>query len=145
MEVLEPVLRSEVAADFEDVGEQGNLSAARRSGCLLAAGLFDGSEGFHDEHRVLGDDRPATFADECRVGDGLGITDFLHRVNDVPHVFVERVVHRAVEGCAGSIIVHAEASADIEVAEFVPHFGELRVEAGGFANGAFDGADVGNL
>ena len=94
---------------------------------------------------MLGDDRPSAFADERRVGDGFGIADFLHRVNDVAHIFLERVVHRAVEGCAGSIIVHTEASADIEVAEFVAHFGEFGVEAGGFPHGAFDGADVGNL
>ena len=50
MEVLEAVLRSQVAADFKDVCEQRNLSAARGSRRLLAAGLLDGSEGFHDEH-----------------------------------------------------------------------------------------------
>ena len=75
----------------------------------------------------------------------LRVADFLHCVNDVAHILIERVVHRAVEGRAGTIVIHAETAADIEVAEFVAHFGELRVEAGSFADCAFDGADVGHL
>ena len=75
----------------------------------------------------------------------LRVANLFHRVNDVAHILVERVVHRTVEGRAGTIVVHAETATDIEIAEFVAHFGELRVEAGGFANGAFDGADIGHL
>ena len=94
---------------------------------------------------MLGDDRPTALADKRGMRNRLRVADLFHRVNDVAHILVERVVHRAVEGCPGTIVVHAETAADIEIAEFVAHFGELRVEAGGFADGAFDGADVGHL
>ena len=94
---------------------------------------------------MLGDDRPTALADECGMRNRLRVADFFHRVNDVAHILVERVVHRAIEGRAGAIVVHAEAAADIEIAEFVAHFGELRVEAGGFTDGAFDGADIWHL
>ena len=94
---------------------------------------------------MLGDDRSTTLADKRGMRNRLRVADLFHRVNDVAHILVERVVHRAVEGRAGTIVIHAEAATDIEIAEFVAHFGELRVEAGGFADGAFDGADVWHL
>ena len=91
------------------------------------------------------DDRAAAFADDDRMGDLLRVAHVHDVVDDVARVLVERVVRRAVEGGARAVVIDAEAAADIEVPELVPHLRELRVKARRFAHRALDRADVRDL
>ena len=91
------------------------------------------------------DDEATALAHDHGMLDLLRVADLHDVVDDVAGVFVQAVVARAVEAGTGSIVVHAESAADVEVAERVTHLAELRVEAGGLAGGAADRLDVGNL
>ena len=94
---------------------------------------------------MWGDDEAAALAHDHGMLDLLGVADLHDVVDDVAGVFVQAVVARAVEAGTGAVVVDTESAADVEVAERVPHFTELRVEAGGLAGGAADRLDIGHL
>ena len=77
--------------------------------------------------------------------DLLRVADLHDVVDDVAGVLVQGVVTRAVEARARSIIVDAETSPHVEVAEGVAHLAELRVKARRLARGTADRLDVGHL
>ena len=94
---------------------------------------------------MVGDQRAPALADDDGVGDFLRVADVHDVIDDVARVLAEGVIGGTVEGGSRAVVIDPEAAAHVEVAERVAHLGHLRVEAGGLAHGALDGADVGNL
>ena len=94
---------------------------------------------------MMGDNRPAAFADDRRVRDFLRVAHFHDVPDDVARVFVQRVIRGAVESRARAIVIHAEPAADIEITEFVSELAELGVKARRLTHRALDRADVRHL
>ena len=116
VKVLQTALFAESRVDFDHVGDK--LWIAGRDG-YVAFGflLLDRTEGLDNEHRVRSDDEATALAHDHGMLDLLRVADLHDVVDDVAGVFVQAVIARAVEAGTGSIVVHAESAADIEVAE----------------------------
>ena len=117
-------------------------------GLVLLAERFafvDALEDFDDEERVRGYDGAAGFAHDVGHSDARGGANLADVEDDVAGVFFHRVVHRALEVCAGAVVVDAETAADIEVTHREAHLRELAIEARGFDDGVLDRDDVGDL
>ena len=144
MEGFHAILLGEIALNFKGFGD---LFGVRILAFDLDGGFifFERAEGFDDENGMVGDDGAAAFADDDGVGDLFGVADVHDIVDDIASVLLEGVIGGGIEGGAGAIVIDAEATADIDVAEFVAHFEHFGVETRGLADGAFDGADVGDL
>src|SRR3954462_2118776 len=93
----------------------------------------------------MGHDRPSAFIHDRRMRDAFGVADVHDIPDDVVGVFLERVVRRAVEVAPRTVVIDAEATADIQVTELMPELAKLRVIARGFAHGAFDRGNVRDL
>ena len=108
-------------------------------------GSFDGTERFHHEHGMVRDDRATAFTHDRGMGHTFRIADVGDVPDDIVGVFLERIIRRAIEVAARAIIIDAQTATNIEIAELVTKFCELRVIAGGFAYGALDRRNVRNL
>src|SRR6266705_2776697 len=94
---------------------------------------------------MVGHDGAATFADDVRMRDLLGVANIGDVIDDVVGVFLECVVGGTVKSRPASIIIHAQAAADIEALDLETHFVEFGVKASGLLNGAFDDENVRDL
>ena len=87
---------------------------------------------------MVRDNGATAFAHNDGMRDPFGIA----HVHDIPDhvigVFLERIICRAIEITARSIVIHAETAADIEIPELMPEFAKLCVIARPFAHSAFD-------
>ena len=144
MQALEAVLAAEGLVDRDDVAHHGGIGLGGDH-FGSARNFLDRAEGFDHEHGMVRGDGASAFADQHRMRNFFFVADFLHGANDVAGVFVERIVDRAVEGGARSVVVDAESASNIEVAEFVTELLQFGVKPRSLAHGAFDRADVGNL
>ena len=97
------------------------------------------------QHRMVGGQGPAGFADQVRVGNAVAITLRLQNMHHVIGVFVNAVVHGAAAAGAGALVVHTQAAADIHRAHRSAHLAQFTVEAGTFPETGLDVTDVGNL
>ena len=79
------------------------------------------------------------------MGHGLAIALRLQHVHDVVGVFEHAVVHGAAAARTGTLIVHAQAAADVYGTNGRTQLMQLRVETGTFFQAGLDIADVGNL
>ncbi|MEY5016665.1 MAG: hypothetical protein RIS92_3023 [Verrucomicrobiota bacterium] len=144
MQGFNAVLLSKIFQQVDHLAHLLGIGVPRFDGDAFAI-LFDGTERFDDEDRVMSDDGAPALRDDDGVGDRLGVAD-LHDVPDnVARVLRKTVVGRAFERGARAVVIDAEAAPHVDVPHLVAHFRELGVEACGFANRAFDGANVGNL
>ena len=94
---------------------------------------------------MMRDDGAAAFAHDRRMRDAFGIANVRDVPDDVVGVFLERIIGRAVEIAARTVVIDAEAAADIEITEFVAELGQFRVIARRFAHGAFDRGNIRHL
>ena len=89
--------------------------------------------------------RAPAFAHDRRMRDAFGIA----HVHDVPDnvvgVFLERIIRRAVEIAARSIVIDAKTAADVEITELVSELAKLCVIARRFAHRALDRRNVRHL
>ena len=87
---------------------------------------------------MMRDHSASAFVDDGGMGDAFRIA-YVHDVPDnIIGVFLKRIVGRAVEIAARSVVINAESAANIEISEIVTELGKFCVIAGGFAHGAFD-------
>ena len=91
------------------------------------------------------DDGATAFAHDGRMRNAFGIADVHDVPDDVVGVFLERIIGRAVEIAARSVVIDAESAADIEISELMPELGELGVITGRFAHRALDRRDIRHL
>ena len=94
---------------------------------------------------MVRDDRATAFTHDRGMGHTFRIADVGDVPDDIVGVFLERIIRRAIEVAARAIIIDAQTATNIEIAELVTKFCELRVIAGGFAYGALDRRNVRNL
>ena len=144
MQCLEPVAALELALHLEDIAQRLRIVCRRLDFRCLNI-LFDRAEGFDHENGMMSHDRAAAFADDRGMRDALGVANLHDVVNDVVAILLERIVRRAVETGARTIIIDAEPAADIEITKLVAQLRELRIITGRFAHRAFDRRDVGHL
>src|SRR5438093_4237494 len=101
--------------------------------------FLDGAKCFQHQHRMMRHDRATSLAYDNWMRYAFGIA-YVHDVpNHVIGVFLERVIRRAVEIASGPVVIYAEPPADIQIAELVSKFDELRVVARPLTHGASDG------
>ena len=100
---------------------------------------------FDDQHRVVGDHRPARLGDDGRVRHAGGVADLLQAEHDVVGVLLHGVVHRRGEVGLRAVVVDAQAAADVEVLQRRAQLHALDVEAARLAQRVLDRADGGDL
>src|SRR5256714_8982622 len=103
---------------------------------------LDGTERLHHEHGMMRDNRASPFAHDCGMRDAFGIAHVHNVPNDVVSIFLEGIIGGTVEIAARAIVIDAETSAHIKIAELVAQFSELRVIAGRFPHSALDRRDI---
>jgi len=67
-----------------------------------------------------------------------GVADFHDAEHHVVGVLLERVVERRGEVGLRAVVVHAQAAADVEVAEGSAHLHQVDVDLGGLAQAVLD-------
>ena len=82
--------------------------------------------------------RASAFTHDRRMRDAFGIAD----VHNVPHhvvgVFLERIIGRAIEIAARTVVIDAKPAADVQISKLVAELRNLGVIARCFTHGAFD-------
>ena len=128
---LEPLFHVEnVAHEFVILLARVDLQFRRR--------FLDGTERFHHQHGMMRHDRASAFAHDRRMRDAFRIANVHDVPNHVVGVFLERIIGRAIEIAARTVVIDAEPAADIQITELVPKFRKLCVIARRFAHRAFD-------
>ena len=77
--------------------------------------------------------------------DFLCVADLHDVPDDVPGVFGDCVIHRALKRRTGAIVVDAQSAAHVDVTHLVSHLAEFCVETGRLPHRTFDRADIGTL
>ena len=138
MQALKAIAALKPLFHVEDVAHQLVIFLARGNSQLRRR-FLDGTERFHHQHGMMRDDRATAFAHDRRMRDAFGIAN----VHDIPHdvvgVFLERIICRAIEVAARTVVIDAKPAADIQISELVPKLRNLGVIARRFAHGALDG------
>ncbi len=88
VKVFKPVLFPEVFEDFDDVVDDLRI-LVRGLHFFPVGALLDRAKGFDDQHRMMGNDRPAAFAHDCGMRNPFRIADLHDAVNDVASILVE--------------------------------------------------------
>jgi len=133
----------QLVMDLAQVADRGRLVVVRFRHAAFGGLLHFGDIG--DQHRVVGGHRAAAFGDDARRGQrvlGAGFGQWLH---DVAGVGVQPVVDRAEAARTGAFIVHAQAAADVDMADLGAQPRQLDEVAGGLAHAVGDIAHVGDL
>ncbi len=114
-------------------------------GVDLAVVAGDAVDRFEDQDRVRGDEGSAGFRDDVGELHLALFADLLDVRDHVAGVDFHAVVHGRFVGRAATIVVDAEAAADVEETHREAHAFQLAVEAGRFYHGLLDRADVRDL
>ncbi len=152
--LIERLLRIVIA--FEQIlgahGAEGFLQVDERllgvRGRLLRHIRFAHSshaQNVEHQHAVVGGDGAAAFRDDGGMRHADLVADVLHVVDDVVGVLLQRVVDARFEISLRSVVIDAEAAADIQILEAAAGAGQIHVDAYGFVYGALDLADIGDL
>ena len=97
------------------------------------------------QHRVVGGQRAARFRDQQRMWQGLLVADPGERVDHAVGVLLQAVVDRAGAARAGSLVVDAEPTTDVDAGDRYTELVQLGVEAGHLVESLVDVADVTDL
>ena len=98
-----------------------------------------------DQHRVVRGHRTAALGDDARRGQAELFAGIGQRLHDVAGVGMQAVVDRAEAARTGAFIVHAQATAHVDVGDLRAQARQLHEVAGGFAHAVGDVAHVGDL
>jgi hypothetical protein len=112
---------------------------------FVPVGGTGGLEHVEHQHAVVGGEGASGFGDDVGMGERVLVGGVGDRVDHVVGVFLHRVVHGACRGGTRSVVVHAQASADVHEFHGNAHLAQLAVELRHFAQAALDLADVGDL
>ena len=103
-------------------------------------------EHLEDEHRVVGGQGASALGDDVRVGDVVLVGDVDKGRYGVVDVLLDGVVHAALAARrACPVIVHAQASADVDELHVEAHGVQLHIELRSLAQGGLDAAYLGDL
>ena len=102
-------------------------------------------EHVRDQDRVKRRHRAAGLGHQGRRRHVFLLADRLDRVDDVVGVLLYGVVHRRVERGLRTVVVDAQAAAQVQVANRNAERPQLRVHPARFADGVLDFSDVGDL
>src|SRR4029453_4591638 len=111
----------------------------------LGRGPLDGAECFHHQHGMVGDDGASALANNGGMPDALGIAHVHNVPNDVVGIFLERIICRAVEVPARTVIINSKTAAHIEIRELVPKLAQFGIVTCRFAYRALDRGDIRHL
>src|SRR5206468_4544134 len=91
---------------------------------------------------MMCNDRAPAFAHDCWVRDAFRITNVHNAPDDVISVFLERIICRAIEIAARTIVIDAKPAADIQISKLMPKLRDLCVITGAFTHSPLDGRNV---
>ena len=120
-----------------------------RVGGELQRGL-DGRVGAHAEdveqqHRVVGHHGAARLGHDVGVGLAGLVAGAMNGRDDVVCVLLHAVVHRAGEVGGRAVVVHAQATADVQVLQVRTELAQLHKHPAGFLERRLEGADGADL
>ena len=141
---FEKVLLVQIAIDGEEVGDRlggVGFDFVRR----FAAVEVRSAEHVEDQHAVIGHHGSARFRNDRRVRHTFLVADSLDAEDDVVGVFLQRVVHRRFEIGLRTVVVDAEAAADVEVLQPGAGFVQFNENACRFGQGFLHLANIGDL
>src|SRR5262249_23106523 len=90
---------------------------------------------------MCNDSAPA-FAHDRWVRDAFGITNVHDVPDDVIGVFLERIVRRAIEIAARTVVIDAKPAADVQISKLVSKLRNLCVIPGTLTHSALDGRNI---
>src|SRR5438309_4788745 len=90
-------------------------------------------------------DRATPFTHNRRMRNAFRITNVHDIPDDVVGVFLERIICRAIEIAARTIVIHAKPAADIQISKLMPELRNLCVITGAFTHSPLDGRNVRHL
>ena len=122
-----------------------DLRLVARQARRIGAYATDHAPHVGDQHRVVGDEHAPRLADDPRRGDLLLLADLVYAEYHVVGVFLDAVVHRGVRRGPGAVVVNAQPTSDVEVANIQPHLAQLGIDAAGLEHRVLDLADLGHL
>ena len=137
MQALETIATLKPLLHIEDIADQFMVLLARNNSQLRRR-FLDGAERFHDQHGMMRDDRAAAFTNDRRMRDAFGIANVHNVPHDVVGIFLQRIICRAIEIAARTIVIDAKPAADIQISKLVAKLRNFRVIARRFAHGALD-------
>src|SRR6266480_6567873 len=91
---------------------------------------------------MMCNDRAPAFAHDGWVRDAFRITNVHDAPDDVVGVFLERIICRAIEIAARTIVIDAKPAADIQISKLMPELRNLCVITGAFTHSPLDGRNV---
>src|ERR687891_2253568 len=91
---------------------------------------------------MMRDGGAPALAHNGRMCDAFGVANVHDVPDDVVRVFLERIIGRAIEVAARSIVIDAEPAAYVEITKFVSKFRQLCVISRAFAHCALDRRNV---
>ena len=144
VEHLLDVAYRQVLEGLQHVFELGRaiLGQLFRQGIGLELGDVEDVE---QQDRVVGHQGPARFGDDDRVGDVLVLQRGHDRLDDVGAVFLEGVVAAGEKIGLGTVVIHSQAAAEIEVFDLGPFLDQPGIDPAGLVDRGADLADIGDL
>ena len=102
-------------------------------------------ENIEQQHRRVGHRGAPGLRDDNRVLYLQRIERFTDTLDDIGAVFVQPVIHAVGAVGAGALVVHGQATAEVDVAHGGTFLYQARVETAGFQHAAAHVANIGNL
>ncbi len=103
------------------------------------------ADDIEDEQTVIGGYGAAALRNDVGMRDLALVANALDVIDDVASVFFESIVDARFEISLRAVVVYAQAAAYIKEGKAGAHFAEVDINAGGFDDGGFDLADIGDL